>query len=152
MKKHSKKRDAILELIQSTSSHPSARWIYEQLKDRIPGLSLATVYRNISLFLKEGTIISVGVVNGEEHFDGFIDPRPHLICTHCGRVIDIPNPNMELLRVIAEQQQELRLIPHGFSIDYRRVIFYGICEDCSMKNAESTERAEQPKIKQENVG
>ncbi|MDR1398565.1 MAG: transcriptional repressor [Treponema sp.] len=140
MKKHSKKRDAILELIQSTSSHPSARWIYEQLKDRIPGLSLATVYRNISLFLKEGAIISVGVVNGEEHFDGYIDPRPHLICTHCGQVIDIPNPNMELLKVIVEKQQELQLIPHGFNVDYRRVIFYGICEDCSAKNAESTER------------
>jgi Fur family peroxide stress response transcriptional regulator len=151
MKKHSKKRDAILELIQSTSSHPSARWIYEQLKHRIPGLSLATVYRNISLFLKEGSIISVGVVNGEEHFDGYIDPRPHLICTHCGRVIDIPNPNMELLKVITEKQQELRLVPHGFTIDYRKVIFYGICEDCSAKGVKSADRAEQP-VKQENAG
>jgi Fur family peroxide stress response transcriptional regulator len=142
MKKHSKKRDAILELIQSTTSHPSARWIYEQLRDRIPGLSLATVYRNINLFMREGSIISVGVVNGEEHFDGFIDPRPHLICSRCGRVVDIPDPNLELFKRLTEEQQDLRLVTEGFNIDYRKMIFYGTCATCSTEIAENTASAD----------
>jgi Fur family peroxide stress response transcriptional regulator len=89
--------------------------------------------------MREGTIISVGVVNGEEHFDGFVDPRPHLICSRCGRVIDIPNPNLELFQKLAEEQQELRLVSEGFNIDYRKMIFYGTCVDCNGENAASAE-------------
>ncbi|MDR3303424.1 MAG: transcriptional repressor [Treponema sp.] len=130
-KKHSKKRDAILELVQATTSHPSARWIYEQLRDRIPGLSLATVYRNLNLFLREGLVSSVGVVNGEERFDGFVMPHPHLVCSHCGNVIDIPTPDKEIVSLIAEKQQDARMVPPGFSIDYRKIVFYGVCSDCN---------------------
>ena len=63
-RKYSRKREAILETIRSTKCHPTAQWVYEQLKPRIPDLSLGTVYRNISLFRQEGKLVSVGVVNG----------------------------------------------------------------------------------------
>jgi Fur family peroxide stress response transcriptional regulator len=43
IRKHSKKRDAILELLRSVNTHPTAQWVYEKLKPRIPGLSLGTV-------------------------------------------------------------------------------------------------------------
>jgi Fur family peroxide stress response transcriptional regulator len=66
VRKHSKKQDAILEVMKATVSHPGARWVYEQLKSRIPGLSLGTVYRNISLFQEEGELVSLGVVKGED--------------------------------------------------------------------------------------
>ena len=52
-KKHSKKRDAILECVRSTTAHPSAEWIYAQLKPQIPDLSLGTVYRNLAAFKQE---------------------------------------------------------------------------------------------------
>jgi Fur family peroxide stress response transcriptional regulator len=139
-KKHSKKRDVILELLQSTTSHPSARWIYEELRDRIPGLSLATVYRNINLFLKEGLVYSVGVVNGEERFDGYVTPHPHLVCSHCGSVIDIPTPDKEMVNLIAEKEQAARLFPPGFSIDYRKMVFYGVCSACNNKQTTGASR------------
>lgn len=89
-RKHSKKRDAILACIRGTKVHPSAEWVYNQLKPRIPDLSLATVYRNLSLFKQEGTITSLGVVQGLERFDGNTEPHVHFICTQCGRVLDLP--------------------------------------------------------------
>ena len=48
--RHSPKREAILECLRSTTCHPSAEWVYAQLKPRIPDLSLATVYRNLARF------------------------------------------------------------------------------------------------------
>ena len=45
-RKHSKKRDAIYECLRNTTTHPSAEWVYAQLKPTIPDLSLGTVYRN----------------------------------------------------------------------------------------------------------
>jgi Fur family peroxide stress response transcriptional regulator len=121
-RKHSKKRDAILKIIRSTTSHPGAQWIYNQLKPSIPGLSLGTVYRNINLFLEEGSIISVGVVEGEERFDGRVNPHPHLVCCSCGCVADLECPGG-------------RTNPDsgagGFIIDYRKTVYYGLCRDCA---------------------
>jgi Fur family peroxide stress response transcriptional regulator len=127
-RKHSQKRDAILELIRSTGSHPSARWVYEQLKSRIPHLSLGTVYRNINFFREEGTVASLGVVDNEERFDGDVSPHPHCVCRRCGAVIDLPAPEKafgETLETIAAAEG-----PPGFIIDRRRTVFYGVCGNC----------------------
>ena len=125
MRKHSGKRDAILRMIQSTESHPSAQWVYDRLKPRIPDLSLGTVYRNINLFRAEGKVISVGVVGGEERFDGRVEPHPHFVCESCGAVLDLAG----------EIQSELTTHPSivipGCTIDTRKTVFYGICKVCA---------------------
>ena len=122
-KRYSKKRDAILELIRSTYTHPSAQWIYEELKPKIPDLSLGTVYRNIGSFLMEGSVASVGVINGEERFDGITEPHAHCVCTCCGMVCDLPPLDGEALHAIVPDTA-------GFSLDYRKAVFYGLCPSC----------------------
>ena len=81
VRKHSHKRDAILECLRCTTSHPTAEWVYTQLKPTIPDLSLATVYRNLAMFKAEGTIDSVGVYDGLERFDFRTDPHASVILT-----------------------------------------------------------------------
>ena len=96
--KHSKKRDAILQCVRSTKSHPTADWVYGQLRPEIPGLSLGTVYRNLAAFKREGVIASVGVVDGMERFDANTAPHAHFVCKHCSAVIDVDVPLPEELR------------------------------------------------------
>ena len=48
IQKKSRKRDAILACVCSTDTHPTAEWVYTQLKPDIPDLSLGTVYRNLA--------------------------------------------------------------------------------------------------------
>ena len=69
IQKKSRKRDAILACVCSTDTHPTAEWVYTQLKPDIPDLSLGTVYRNLAMFRREGIIGSAGVVNGLERYD-----------------------------------------------------------------------------------
>jgi Fur family peroxide stress response transcriptional regulator len=128
-RKYSKKREAILKVIQSTTSHPSANWIYEQLKPLIPGLSLGTVYRNINLFLEEGSVVSLGVVDGEERFDGTVTPHPHIICSRCGAVFDFPD-GISSLHTPSLITSKGEADVGGFRIDYRKTVFYGICAHC----------------------
>ena len=45
--KHSKQREALMELLGSVTYHPSAEWLYNELKKDYPKLSLATVYCQI---------------------------------------------------------------------------------------------------------
>lgn len=97
IRKYSKKRQAILEALRETRTHPTAEWLYARLKPEYPDLSMGTVYRNLSLFKAEGTITSVGVVNGQERFDADTSPHAHFICSTCGRVEDmvLPQPDAE---------------------------------------------------------
>ena len=83
--KHFRKRDAILTCLRSTDTHPSAEWIYENVRQEIPDISLATVYRNLSLFKEQGMISSLGTVKGIERFDGNVEPHVHFICSECGK-------------------------------------------------------------------
>ena len=69
MRRHSKKRDAILSCIRRSHLHPSAEWIYTQLKPEHPDLSLGTVYRNLALFRESGEIVCVATVHGVERLD-----------------------------------------------------------------------------------
>ena len=126
-RKHSKKRDAILACICSTKSHPSAEWVYQQLKPQIPDLSLGTVYRNISMFKADGTIQSIGTVAGLERYDGNTDPHTHFICTGCGKVIDLDT--VELPQATLKEAEDTA----GGSIVSYQLQFFGNCADCAKK-------------------
>lgn len=64
VRKHSKKREAILEALRCAKDHPSAEMLYSRLKGTYPDLSLGTVYRNLAFFINDGEITSVGAVAG----------------------------------------------------------------------------------------
>ena len=87
--RHSPKREAILECLRSTTCHPSAEWVYAQLKPRIPDLSLATVYRNLARFRAEGAVQVIGCVDGEDRYDGDTAPHGHFVCRTCGAVDEV---------------------------------------------------------------
>jgi Fur family peroxide stress response transcriptional regulator len=125
VRKYSRKREAILNAIRSTDTHPSAEWVYARLRPEYPDLSLGTVYRNIAMFRDEGDILSVGVVNGEERFDGNTEPHAHFICSCCGRVIDIPAAGIDsqLDRAVSEAC--------GVRVFRHEITFRGLCGDCA---------------------
>ena len=125
--KYSAKREAILALLRSTESHPGAQWVYEQLKPRIPDLSLATVYRNLNTFRQDGLALSLGVVGSEERFDGITEPHPHLICSCCGAVFDL-SPDKAKTLIQTCKKKFSRKGP--FIIDFRKTVFYGLCRNC----------------------
>jgi Fur family peroxide stress response transcriptional regulator len=136
-RKYSRKRDEILAVLRQTTLHPGARWIYEQLRDKIPGLSLGTVYRNLTLFCNDGQAGVIGVVNGEERFDAVTEPHPHVVCTGCGKVADLPVPDEAVLERFAEMFTQAA---HDFEIDYRKTMFSGLCEDCVAARRDSESR------------
>lgn len=123
-KRYSPKREAILQLLRETDTHPSVEWIFQQLKPRFPDLSLGTVYRNIAAFQEEGLIRSVGVVNGQERFDGNISPHTHFVCNRCGRICDLHELAVpqELLEAPGERT--------GVRVEHYQLTFLGVCSHC----------------------
>lgn len=122
--RHSKKRDAILTAIRSTKCHPSAEWVYQTLKPEHPDLSLGTVYRNLIFFQERGDIQSVGVVKGQERFDGTTAPHSHFVCSGCGCVIDLDAVKLDqdITRTVCNQ--------YGLAVERHELTFYGLCPSC----------------------
>ncbi|MDR2433933.1 MAG: transcriptional repressor [Treponema sp.] len=132
-RKHSKQREAILQMILSSRSHPSARWVYEHVKPAIPGLSLGTVYRNISVLMEEGLVVSRGVVEREERFDGVVTSHPHLICTCCGGIFDLPGDiplDFSWVSIELPDWKEREPGSGAFLINHQKTHFYGLCSRC----------------------
>ena len=125
--KHSEKRDAILRCLRDTDIHPTAGWLYEQLRRQHAGISRATVYRNLAQLRAQGEIISVGSYGGFERFDGRTDPHSHFVCRRCGAVLDVDGvgPGQGLSRQAAGRL--------GAEIDGCWVLFSGVCAECSSK-------------------
>ncbi len=124
VRKFSRKREAILSAIRSTDTHPSADWICAKLRPEYPDLSLGTVYRNIAMFLEDGEIVSVGVVNGEERFDGITAPHSHFICNKCGKIIDVRMAGLD------DKMDEAVGDACGVKVFRHELTFRGFCGDC----------------------
>ena len=126
--KHFRKRDAILSCVKATDVHPSADWVYAQIRREYPDISLATVYRNLALFKQQGLIASLGTVSGVERFDGNTEPHVHFICRSCDGVIDLPQLAVpKSLTADAAAQT-------GGQIDLCHLSFTGLCYRCCEKS------------------
>ena len=122
--KHFKKREAILNCLRSTTTHPSAEWVHAQLKAEYPDISLGTVYRNLALFKEQGLVISVGTVGGVERFDGNVTPHVHFVCTNCHRIMDLSQIQVpEELNTAASRAS-------GGQVESCQLIFHGRCAGC----------------------
>ncbi len=125
--KHFKKRDAVLNCLRSTTTHPSAEWVHAQLKPEYPDISLGTVYRNLSMFKQQGIITSIGTVRGVERFDANTEPHVHFICTTCDAVLDLPE--MEIPAELSEAASRYS----GGHAQTCQLCFNGTCRECETK-------------------
>lgn len=123
MKKFSRQRQAILECLKNTDCHPSAGWLYDNVRKEIPNISLGTVYRNLAELRRSGDILAFTPGDGTERFDGNTKPHYHFYCSSCRSVLDVDIPAIE----DSDQKAAQAL---GCEVDYHNLIFYGTCRNC----------------------
>ncbi|MBE7032459.1 MAG: transcriptional repressor [Ruminococcaceae bacterium] len=121
--KHSRQRDAILEVLKGTKVHPTADWVYSEVRKIIPNISLGTVYRNLSKLSDEKAIVKLGLGTSVEHFDGNPDPHYHVMCTECGAIKDIETEPLEEFNEWAKKLFNGEIYKHS-------AIFFGRCNEC----------------------
>lgn len=119
-----RKRSAILDCLRGTSTHPSAEMVHEMLCQDHPDISLATVYRNLALFRRQGLIRCVGTVRGMERFDANTMPHVHFFCNVCDRVLDLPQMEVPQQLCSAAEQSI------GGVVEECRLSFSGTCQSC----------------------
>ncbi len=122
-----KQRKAILRVLKNTESHPTADWIYEQVKKEIPNISLGTVYRNLNVLSELGKIQILDYGSTYSRYDGNPKNHYHFRCEKCGRVYDI---NVDLFDDINKIVNEKT----AFQVSEHRLEFTGLCPECQNKN------------------
>lgn len=87
--KYSRQRNVILDIVRSSDAHPTADTVYDLARQELPGIGIATVYRNLNMLAENGDISRINTGDGKDRFDGCTGEHYHMICSRCGDVIDI---------------------------------------------------------------
>ena len=117
-------RLALLHLLAVSEGHPNAAQLYEKLRLQFPTVSLATIYKILTLLKDEGEGLEIDL-HDDSHYDGAKPyPHPHLICNRCGNILD-----GDETQSFAKFNQEIEE-KYGFQITRPQLVFYGVCQNC----------------------
>jgi Fur family transcriptional regulator, ferric uptake regulator len=121
-----RQRAVILEELRKVKSHPTADEVYSLVRERMPRISLGTVYRNLDFLAATGEILKLESAGSIKRFDGDISWHQHIRCSQCGCIGDIMDgqPAPEVTGMLVE----------GFArVTGARVEYDGICDACAVK-------------------
>ena len=85
--------------VARSTDHPDAEAIYRKVRERVPTISLDTVYRTLWTLVDMGLIRILGSSKERVRFDGNKDPHHHFICTGCGMAADFTEAKFDNLPV-----------------------------------------------------
>ena len=119
---YSRQREMILEILKNRFDHPTADQIYFLLREKLPKVSLGTVYRNL-IFLEQEEQVQKIKLDGPDRYDGNVSVHYHFKCTKCQCIIDVPIPVFEKIEDVAIKLTDLNIQGHS-------IMFYGFCKNC----------------------
>ncbi len=122
-RKGSKQREKVLDIVRSTKSHPTADWVFHEVRKKLPSISLATVYRNLNLLVESEEINEV-LCDGQLRFDANKGEHFHFICKSCKGIFDIDETRVS--------SPDFKL-PRGYVVKDVKIDFYGLCPNCQSK-------------------
>ena len=120
-------RSLVLESVNRLKSHATADEVYEDVANRYPSISRATVYRNLDVLAKQCEIRRIEVPGSPDRFDHIASRHVHVKCDSCGRLYDV---DMDYVSGLEKGIRDQR----GFDFAGYDIIFHGTCPECKKKN------------------
>lgn len=120
-----RQRRVVLEELKKLKTHPSAEDLYSIVREKMPTISLGTVYRNLDLLWRNGQILKLDMAGGQCRYDGDVSPHYHVRCMECGIIEDL-TPDM--VRGVDEPV----VLKSGFKVEGWRLEFSGLCPACNL--------------------
>ena len=116
---------AVLDVVRSVQTHPTALEVYEMAKQVRPHIGLASVYRILGHLVEQNYIKELLYGDGSSRYDGRITRHDHGICTNCGALLDLP---IEV--TVSQQVLQKAAQAAGLELDTHEVRIYGRCASC----------------------
>lgn len=128
-------REAILEVLSQADEHLSAEDIYMRVHKIYPNIGLTSIYRTLDILDSIGLVNKFDFGHGRARYELAESSsgkrhHHHLVCTHCGRIIDYTEFIDEEVALLKKTEEGLSK-KYNFSITNHLIQFYGLCQSCS---------------------
>jgi Fe2+ or Zn2+ uptake regulation protein len=117
-------RDVLLHVLSETMGHPTADDLVRRVREVLPSVSHATVYRNLQELVRAGLIGTLERAGGAVQFEVNPEEHHHFVCRNCGQVWDV------YLADFGFKVDRRRSQLNGFQVDRREVQLHGLCATC----------------------
>jgi Fur family ferric uptake transcriptional regulator len=121
--KHTRQREAILEVFLGVTGHITSEELYERVKEKHANIGYTTVYRTMKLLCEAGLAAERNFEDGVTRYEIPHEHHDHLICTRCGRIVEFE------CRMI-ESAQDRIAAEYGFDLLRHKHELYGHCPSC----------------------
>lgn len=103
--------------------HVTADEVHVDVSERLPAISLPTVYATLELFEQLGLVRRIDAGRGAALFDPRADAHQHAVCRSCGKVEDV-DVDVDVSAALGAARAG------GFSPDGGDVVIRGLCAAC----------------------
>ena len=116
-------RWVIYRTLAGTSQHPTPEETFAKVRQDIPSISFATIYKNIKTFLDAGLLREVSTPDQTMRLDANLESHHHLVCASCGTILDLSEDCVAPVHL-------KKTPPRGFRVESYNVNFLGHCGQC----------------------
>jgi Fur family peroxide stress response transcriptional regulator len=112
--------------VAKSVDHPDVETIFKGVRERVPTVSLDTVYRTLWLLLDLELLTTLGPPRERARFEANMSSHHHFVCTKCGMTRDLYSEEFEQLKIPNE-------VKYLGSVEKTQVQVTGVCWRCSKK-------------------
>jgi Fe2+ or Zn2+ uptake regulation protein len=123
--RYTDQRAAVFRLVSRSRVHPTAEDVFLGVRPEVPGISLATVYKNLETLVSCGLAKKLNPADGSARFCGRTEPHHHARCLGCGSVSDVAG------ELVDSETASLCSQANGFRLVGYELELTGYCSDCS---------------------
>ncbi len=109
-------RRIILKVLGTAKDHPSVEDVYDRAKALDKSISIATVYRTLSLLDDLNLVTRHEFQEGYSRYELNSDHHHHLIDLETGKVIEFQNSKLEKLKIQIAEELGYELVDHRLEL------------------------------------
>lgn len=121
--KHTKQREAILDVFLAATGHVTSETLYQKVREAHPNIGYTTVYRTMKLLCDAGLAHQHHFDDGVTRYEIEHAHHDHLVCTRCGKIIEFDCAMIESAQVRIANGYDFKVLRHRHEL-------YGHCADC----------------------
>lgn len=123
-------RRVVLDALLDRHDHPTVDQLYEDVKERMPGVSRTTIYRALETLVDLGLARRTNHFEASARFDGNTDHHHHLVCRSCNRVTDIDHPSLNKFAPPSLGNIAFEVLDYSIHLE-------GLCAECQKSSAKA---------------
>jgi Fe2+ or Zn2+ uptake regulation protein len=116
---------AILHALRHVPGHLSPSVVFAEARKTAPSLTEPTVYRTLEFLVRNGFVWRLDLENGHLAYELAESGHHHLVCTNCGRQVEVAQQQLEAASRAVEATT-------GFALDWRHLRISGLCPECQL--------------------